>query len=223
MRVLLMGNGSSVMDNEFGERIDNDFDIVYRINRFRTRGFEKNVGSKVNGWILCDNGVQWLENETDEVEGSSRWNEIPHINFVSPKFKHNDGLRAPECQRALNFCQRSEEYFSVNNLNAYAPIIQYISPNLEDQINSVVDFSPAWPTTGLIAIQYLVNSSEQIYIHGFDGHSKKYKYIHYYDTEETRTSKHAWREGRTDHNLQKEIDYMNYLKEQKKVIELEKE
>ena len=45
MKVLLMGNGSSVMDNEFGERIDNDFDIVYRVNRFRTRGFEKNVGS----------------------------------------------------------------------------------------------------------------------------------------------------------------------------------
>ena len=73
------------------------------------------------------------------------------------------------------------------------------------------------------AIQYLVNSSEQIYIHGFDGHSRKYKYIHYYDKEETRTSEHAWRKGRTDHNLQKEIDYMNYLKEQKKVIELDKD
>ena len=69
MKVLLMGNGSSVMDNEFGDRIDNDFDIVYRVNRFRTRGFEKNVGSKVNGWFVCDNGVQWLENETEEVEG----------------------------------------------------------------------------------------------------------------------------------------------------------
>ena len=223
MKVLLMGNGSSVMDNEFGERIDNDFDIVYRVNRFRTRGFEKNVGSKVNGWFVCDNGVQWLENETEEVEGSSRWEKIPNINFVSPKFKHNDGLRAPECQRAIGFCQRSKEYFSVKGNTSYVPVIEYVSPNVEDQINSVIDFSPAWPTTGLIGIQFLLNSSEQIYIHGFDGHSRKYKYIHYYDTEETRTSEHAWRKGRTDHNLQKEIDYMNYLKEQKKVIELEKE
>ena len=209
MRVLLMGNGSSVMDNEFGERIDNDFDLVFRINRFRTRGFEKNVGSKVDGWFVCDNGVQWLDNETDEVEGSSRWKDIKHILFVSPKFKHNSGLTAPECQRAKTYCHQDMSY--------------YLSPELEDQINSVVDFSPAWPTTGLISIQYLISSFPEIYIYGFDGHSKDYKYIHYYDTEETRTSKHAWREGRTDHNLQKEIDYMKYLKEQKKVIELEKE
>ena len=99
----------------------------------------------------------------------------------------------------------------------------HVIVQLEDDINSVVNFSPAWPTSGLIAIQFLTNSYDQIYIHGFDGHSKKYKYIHYYDTEETRTSEHAWREGRTDHNLQKEIEYMNYLKEQKKVIELETE
>ena len=62
-----------------------------------------------------------------------------------------------------------------------------------------------------------------MYIHGFDGHSKEYKYIHYYDTKETRTSEHAWRSGRTDHNLQKEKDYLDYLVKQKKVIRLEDE
>ena len=223
MKVLLVGNGCSAAEHKLGKFIDSEFDLVFRINRFKIKGFEKNVGSKVNGWFVCDNGVQWLENETEEVEGSSRWEKIPNINFVSPKFKHNDGLRAPECQRAIGFCQRSKEYFSVNGNTSYVPVIEYVSPNIEDQINSVIDFSPAWPTTGLIAIQFLLNGSEKIYIHGFDGHSKKYKYIHYYDTEETRTSEHAWRKGRTDHNLQKEIDYMNYLKEQKKVIELDKE
>jgi hypothetical protein len=212
MKVLLMGNGSSVMDNELGEKIDNDFDLVYRINRFRTRGFEKNVGSKVNGWFVCDNGIQWLENETDEVEGSSRWKDINQIYFVSPKFKHNQGLQAPECQRALKLCNEAPQ-----------PQVRYLSEDLENEINSITDFSPAWPTTGLVSIQYLINNFPQIYIHGFDGHSKKYKYIHYYDNEQTRTSEHAWRGGRTDHNLQKEIDYMNYLKEQKKVIEIEKE
>ena len=64
MKILLMGNGSSVMDNEFGKKIDNDFDLVYRINRFKTKGYEKNVGTKVDAWFLADNGVQWLENET---------------------------------------------------------------------------------------------------------------------------------------------------------------
>ena len=208
MKVLLMGNGSSVMDNKLGEKIDNDFDLVFRINRFRTKGFEENVGTKVDGWFVCDNGVQWLENETDEVEGSSRWKDIKNIFFVSPKFKHDQELRAPECQRAMGFCKS---------------VAQYLPPTLENQINSVVDFSPAWPTTGLVSIQYLTNSFPKIYIHGFDGHSKKYKYIHYYDTKETRTSEHAWRSGRIDHNLQKEKDYLDYLVKQKKVIRLEDE
>ena len=79
MKVLLMGNGSSVMNNKLGKKIDNDFDLVFRINRFRTKGYEENVGTKVDGWFVCDNGVQWLENETDEVEGSSRWKDIKHI------------------------------------------------------------------------------------------------------------------------------------------------
>ena len=54
MKVLLMGNGSSVMDNKLGEKIDNDFDLVFRINRFRTKGFEENVGTKVDGWFVLD-------------------------------------------------------------------------------------------------------------------------------------------------------------------------
>ena len=79
-----MGNGSSVMDNEFGERIDNEFDAVYRINRFKTEGFEKYVGTKVDGWFLADNGVQWLENETDKVEGSTRWKNFNYIYLKTP-------------------------------------------------------------------------------------------------------------------------------------------
>ena len=33
----------------------------------------------------------------------------------------------------------------------------------------------------------------------------------------------TWRSGRTDHNLQKEKDYLDYLVKQKKVIRLEDE
>lgn len=210
MKILLMGNGSSVIDKEFGERIDNDFDLVYRINRFKTEGYENYVGTKVDAWFLADNGVQWLENETEEVEGSKRWKDFKFVYFISPKFKHDIKLQTDECQRLLKFCDEYDE-------------IQLLPAELENQINSVIDFTPVWPTSGLITIQFLINNYEQIYIHGFDGHDRKYKYIHYYDTEETRTSKHAWRDGRKDHNLQKEIDYMNYLIEQKKVIRLEDE
>ena len=130
MKILLMGNGSSVMDNEFGKKIDNDFDLVYRINRFKTKGYEKNVGTRVDAWFLADNGVQWLENETEKVEGSSRWNEFGYVYFVSPKFKHNINLQTDECQRVLKFCNQYED-------------IQLLPSQLEDDINSVVNFSPS--------------------------------------------------------------------------------
>ena len=37
MKVILVGNGYSVMDNQMGEYIDKNFDLVYRINRFKTK------------------------------------------------------------------------------------------------------------------------------------------------------------------------------------------
>ena len=73
MKVLLVGNGYSVLDNEIGEYIDSNFDLVYRINRFKTKGFEKYVGSRVDGWFLADTGVQWLHNPITEIQTQFKW------------------------------------------------------------------------------------------------------------------------------------------------------
>ena len=69
-----MGNGSSVLDVELGDKIDKEFDYVFRINRFKIEGYEKYVGTKVDGWFLADTGVQWLRKPTEEVEGSVTFN-----------------------------------------------------------------------------------------------------------------------------------------------------
>ena len=39
MKVALIGNGSSVLDKELGEYIDSEFDLIYRINRFKTTNY----------------------------------------------------------------------------------------------------------------------------------------------------------------------------------------
>ena len=61
MKVALIGNGSAVLDKELGKHIDAEFDLIYRINRFKTKGFEKYVGRRVDGWFLADTGAKWLE------------------------------------------------------------------------------------------------------------------------------------------------------------------
>ena len=48
--ILLIGNGPSCLNNEYGELIDSH-DIVVRFNNFETESFEKFVGKKTNYWV----------------------------------------------------------------------------------------------------------------------------------------------------------------------------
>jgi hypothetical protein len=199
MKIILVGNGSSIMDHKLGEYIDSEFDLVYRINRFKTKGFEQHVGSRIDGWFLADTGVQWLEKPTDEVEGSCRYVDFKYVFICMPKFKFNNN--------------------QFNHITSET--IQLLSYTYEDKINSVIDLSPYWPTSGLITIQFLIDNYEKIYVHGFDGASNKYKFIHYYDEGDGDRLTKKWTDGsRTDHNFNKETKYMNLLREENKVIDI---
>ena len=199
-KVILVGNGSSVLDNELGEYIDSEFDLVYRINRFKTKGFEKHTGTRVDGWFIGDVGVQWIINPKEEIEGSMRYTDFKYVFIYVPNFKYNTG-----------------ELEYIQNLDGE---IQMISPVHEDNINSIVDLKPMWPTTGLVAVQFLLENYQNIYIHGFDGKSKKYEYIHYYDQgDETRLTE-RWHRPRVDHNIELEKKYLGMLRKDKKVIDI---
>ena len=49
IRVIVVGNGSSVLKYEFGDIIDS-YDIVIRVNHCVTKGLEKHVGKKIDVW-----------------------------------------------------------------------------------------------------------------------------------------------------------------------------
>lgn len=51
-KVLLVGNGTSILDKELGETIDS-YDNVVRFNSFTTKGYEKFTGSKTDTWFTC--------------------------------------------------------------------------------------------------------------------------------------------------------------------------
>ncbi len=51
-QILLVGNGSSILDNEIGYTID-QFPLVCRFNAFKTTGYEKYTGVKTNIWVTC--------------------------------------------------------------------------------------------------------------------------------------------------------------------------
>lgn len=61
-KIILIGNGPSVLRHELGENIDK-FDIVVRFNNFKIKGYEKNIGTKTNYWFTwCHFNVDNIKN-----------------------------------------------------------------------------------------------------------------------------------------------------------------
>ena len=204
MKVILVGNGYSVMDNEMGEYIDSNFDLVYRINRFKTKGFEKYVGKRVDGWFIADTGIQWLASPSDDIEGSKRYKDFKYVFVYMPKFKHTESV--------LNMIDESDKSKCE---------VQLLPTKHEDKIKSLASFGNLWPTTGLVTIQFLLEKYDKIYLHGFDGCSKKYEYIHYFDKgDETRTTK-RWYEKFTGHNADGEKEILTKYRKTGKIIDIE--
>ena len=55
LKVLIIGNGPSILEKEYGKEIDK-FDIVIRLNDYKIKGYEKNVGEKTDLWFT---GLGW--------------------------------------------------------------------------------------------------------------------------------------------------------------------
>ena len=59
MKVILIGNSSIDKTKEVGFQIDNDFDLIVRMNRYQTEGFENYIGSKTHIWSLNSVNICW--------------------------------------------------------------------------------------------------------------------------------------------------------------------
>ena len=64
--VILIGNGTSVLDYELGSAID-AYKTVVRFNNFQTKNYEKHVGTKTNVWFTCGEKHKQSINDFDSV------------------------------------------------------------------------------------------------------------------------------------------------------------
>ena len=164
MKVILIGNGCSAAEYKLGQKIDTEFDLVIRMNRFVTKGFEEFVGSKTDVWAATDNYYyHHIANKIPkQIEGILNIDLIPSILIWTPNFK-GDYLS--------QYNSKYDKKITHLNLNS----------NIEQHIRSKIDFGSCWPTLGLTIIYYCLLNGWDTSIYGFDNKSKKYKYIHYYD------------------------------------------
>ncbi len=189
-KVLIIGNGPSALEANMGSRIDsNEFDIVCRINRGHRQddgslntGFEEQVGTRCEYWIASDLRINLAK---------ERYNLYEAILIYTPKFKYNPNT-------ALK-------------VNSSYPSIYFFPPHCEDSINNIVNFSPKWPSTGVMAMHFAVNTFDQVYIYGFDTYS--YDTVHYF---EDKPNKYKTQSNK-DHNPDKEKFYIQHLIKNNKV------
>ena len=196
MKILLIGNGASVLESEFGARIDSDeFDLVCRINRGHLQddgtpnlGFTKYAGERCDVWFCSDLRLEIAKQRSSQYS---------MIYVCTPAFKYNGGLK--------NEIERN--YFN----------IVMLEPVYEQLINEQVDFKPSWPSTGIIAMTALASTKESIFIHGFDSYDPKYDNIHYF---EDRPNKYKDKGQGPDHSADLERRYIKHMLETNQIQKL---
>ena len=194
-KAILVGNGPSAIEREMGERIDsNEFDKVIRFNRWKfdedgseyKNDFTKFVGSRCDYWVINDLHL------TETKLGITKRDLYELVLIAMPKFKFNNSIT-----------QQTETQYEN---------IEFIPPQYEDSINEIADFSPSWPTTGIMGIHFAIHHFDKVYLYGFDSFDFKYDTQHYFEGINTPYGKNKYKLNPTlDHTPIKEKEYIDYV------------
>jgi hypothetical protein len=155
-KIIVVGNGSSVLLKENGGVIDS-FEEVVRFNKYAIGGYEKNVGTKTSIWFT-----------------------VRPISFYKKDFrlkiKYNEVYFCYRWDVQAKWYNSYLEHFK--NLGVTVDKIKV--DQMQHKINNQFDFSKKIePSTGLIAILKFIDIYEKVFITGFDWWDNEKN--HYYD------------------------------------------
>lgn len=205
-RIVIVGNGGSTLDHKNGNFID-DSDIVIRIKKFTTEGFEPFVGSKTNIWItkwFCYKPIQvkkiWLPFLDPTCDISSYpirlMNEFIFKNQfddrVADLCKHDKYVNEIG-RNNIEFLQESELLKCVSDLR-----LPY------QQVYTKSGINVYHPTTYLLSIFLALERfpDHRVYITGCDNFQKGY----YWNLNETKRMNKTW-----PHQYEKERLFLKKL------------
>ena len=156
-KIIIVGNGPSVLNKELGEKIDN-FDKVVGINNFQIEGFEKYVGTKVDIWCKSDSTM------------------IPHVK----DFKFEQILWFIP---SISFKKNCKIPMELGGNNALVGIetINRLHSTLFEKYPNKAKARTLRPTTGMFTILYFLELYNDITIYGFDCFEGHENGIHYFE------------------------------------------
>ncbi len=156
--ILILGNGESVLKQEYGNIIDS-FPTVGRINNYTTAGFEKYIGSKTDIWFNGAN--QTLKRRPHKPKRI--------IVLIPPEvLVHKGEAIHPRIMKRLEVGSDQYELVPLTEMRLFAKRCAVTRP-----------------TTGLAAILWALEHYDEVTIHGFDffistkGHYNDSKFTHW--------------------------------------------
>ena len=201
--ILLVGNGSSLKGSKLGKKID-EFDEIIRINDWKTKGFEEDVGLKTSIWTMYNpekNGVNFINGyknlNYDILDIVKLVKDIKEIWFVCWKIENlMEGYKKSESIKQL---------YLYNKIKRHESIIT--TKKIKEKTNP--------PSTGFTLIWLLTSMYNKIYIVGFDfGNilNSNQPFHHYYGN---KLSENVIK--RNIHNMKLEYDLVKDLEKQGKI------
>lgn len=153
LSVVVVANGPSVLLTEMGTKIDK-FDRVIRVNNFRTKGFEKFVGSKTDYAVI-----------SPACMPSAELSALP----VSKVHVFGANLRDDYDKISARLMDKNR------GCKVVPPKTNILKPSLYvDAMRMDMNFNleaERWPSTGVVAVQWardIHGKAAKIWVHGFD-------------------------------------------------------
>lgn len=192
-RLVVIGNSPSVTKNTFGKAI-NEFDIIVRVNDFRTIGYEKYVGSKTD-YVMSSFATNFMTKEYDSI----------HPAQIMMSLFDKKGQ--------IEFLKNRIERYNIEDINTLDSAY-FIELNKELGITDGIKRC----TSGTIAIKWAMDTHPDydIYIHGIDLDRSD---AHYFNQPKNKVS--SWFKSiDIYHDFDKEISWINQLISTRKINRL---
>ncbi|XP_042362499.1 CMP-N-acetylneuraminate-beta-galactosamide-alpha-2,3-sialyltransferase 1-like [Plectropomus leopardus] len=186
----VVGNSGNLNGSRYGPLID-FHDMVIRMNRGRTKGYEADVGSKTTHHVMYPNSATTLDNTTHLVFFPFK---ISHLLWLFNKFDPGEN-RSVNSKRIAN-----------------KDLVMILNPAFIKYVHTTwLGKNGAYPSTGFLTVALSLQICDEVSVFGF-GADKKGNWNHYFEIlrqKKLRTGQHA---GSHEYRL------IQRLQEKKKIV-----
>ena len=185
----IVGNASSVLENEYGKYIDTH-DVVVRFNHSQTNGYEIHVGTKTTFRIISAKIFGYKECETLTSFNS---------NFI-PSLKNEHFILKSD----MNLSPRYLVGGLINNING-SNKVSIVHPSFQKTM--LESFSAEEPSSGFFAINLFLSVFNSIDIFGFDFYKDRgtTEKLHYFENVKDQSNVHNFS------NEQNVVEYLELI------------